>query len=39
MAQLGFWLGWEAANAASMPNWNPGDEFRGIRDKSLAAAR
>jgi len=35
MAQLGFWLGWEAANAATVPNWNPGDEFRGIRDASL----
>jgi len=39
MAQLGYWLGWEAANAASMPNWKPGDEFRGIRDRSLAAAK
>ncbi|MEK6375856.1 MAG: M28 family peptidase [Acidobacteriota bacterium] len=39
MAQLGYWLGWEAANAASMPNWKPGDEFRGIRDRSVAAAR
>ena len=36
MGQLGYWLGWEAANAATMPNWKPGDEFRGIRDKSLA---
>jgi Zn-dependent M28 family amino/carboxypeptidase len=35
MAQLGFWLGWEAANAATMPNWNPGDEFRAVRDKSM----
>ena len=35
MAQLGYWLGWEAANAASMPNWKPGDEFRGVRDRSL----
>ena len=35
MGQLGFWLGWEAANAQEMPNWNPGDEFRGIRDASL----
>jgi Zn-dependent M28 family amino/carboxypeptidase len=35
MAELGFWLGWEAANAPGMPNWNTGDEFRGIRDKSL----
>jgi Zn-dependent M28 family amino/carboxypeptidase len=35
MGQLGYWLGWDAANAASMPNWVPGDEFRAIRDKSL----
>jgi Zn-dependent M28 family amino/carboxypeptidase len=35
MAQLGFWLGWDAANAAEMPNWKPGDEFRAIRDKSM----
>jgi hypothetical protein len=35
MGQLGYWLGWDAANAATMPNWNPGDEFRGIRDQSL----
>ncbi len=35
MAQLGFWLGWEAANAAEMPNWVPGDEFRAVRDKSM----
>lgn len=36
MAELSFWLGWEAANAATMPNWNAGDEFRAIRDKSLS---
>jgi Zn-dependent M28 family amino/carboxypeptidase len=35
MAQLGFWLGWEAANSAEMPNWVPGDEFRAVRDKSM----
>jgi Zn-dependent M28 family amino/carboxypeptidase len=35
MSQLGFWLGWEAANAATMPNWNAGDEFRAARDASL----
>jgi Zn-dependent M28 family amino/carboxypeptidase len=34
MAQLGYWLGWEAANAATMPNWKPGDEFRAVRDRS-----
>jgi Zn-dependent M28 family amino/carboxypeptidase len=35
MAQLGFWLGWDAANAPEMPNWIPGDEFRAVRDKSM----
>jgi len=39
MGQLGFWLGWEAANAPAMPNWLPGDEFRGIRDASLKASK
>ena len=39
MGQLGFWLGWEAANAPEMPNWLPGDEFRGIRDASLKALK
>jgi len=37
MAQLGYWLGWDAANAATMPNWKAGDEFRAIRDRSLSA--
>ena len=36
MAELGFWLGWEAANAAAMPNWLEGEEFRAARDRSLA---
>ncbi len=35
MAQLGFWLGWEAAQAAEMPIWNPGDELRATRERSL----
>ena len=35
IGQLGFWLGWDAANAATMPNWVPGDEFRAVRDKSM----
>jgi len=39
MAQLGYWLGWEAANAATMPNWKPGDEFRAVRDQSVATSR
>ncbi len=37
MGQLGFWLGWEAANAATMPNWLPGEEFRAARERSIAA--
>ena len=39
MIELGFWLGWEAANAASMPNWLPGEEFRAVRDRSVADAQ
>ena len=35
MAQLGYWLGWEAALASTMPIWLPGDEFRAAREKSL----
>jgi Zn-dependent M28 family amino/carboxypeptidase len=39
MAQLGYWLGWAAANVPTMPTWKPGDEFRAARDKSLAAVK
>jgi len=39
MAQLGIWMGWDAANAATMPNWKAGDEFRAARDRSLAASK
>ena len=39
MSELGLWLGWEAANAVTMPNWKTGDEFRGVRDRSIAADR
>ncbi|MGZ4810525.1 MAG: M28 family peptidase [Thermoanaerobaculia bacterium] len=39
MAELGYWMGWDAANSTSLPNWLPGDEFRAIRDRSLAAAK
>jgi Zn-dependent M28 family amino/carboxypeptidase len=35
MSRLGFWLGWEAAQADTVPNWIPGDEFRAARDKSM----
>jgi Zn-dependent M28 family amino/carboxypeptidase len=37
MAQFGYFLGWEAANAPAMPNWKAGEEFRAARDASLAA--
>jgi Zn-dependent M28 family amino/carboxypeptidase len=37
MAQLGYWMGTEVANGSTVPNWLPGDEFRAIRDRSLAA--
>lgn len=39
MGELGYWLGWEAANAASVPNWMPGEEFRAARDKALAGMK
>jgi Zn-dependent M28 family amino/carboxypeptidase len=39
MGQLGIWMGWEAANAATMPNWKTGDEFRAARDRATAAAK
>ena len=39
MAELGIWMGWDAANAPSMPNWKPGDEFRGARDRSQATGK
>src|SRR3954447_3571950 len=39
MGQLGIWMGWEAANAAAMPNWKPGDEFRAARDRATTAAK
>lgn len=39
VGELGFWLGWDAANATEKPNWKPGDEFRAARDRSLAALK
>jgi Zn-dependent M28 family amino/carboxypeptidase len=39
LGQLSFWLGWEAANASQMVNWNEGEEFRATRDKSVAEAK
>ncbi len=35
IGQLGFWLGWEAANLATLPTWKAGDEFLAAREKSL----
>jgi len=35
MAQLGFWLGWEAAELKVLPTWNAGDEFLAARQKSF----
>ena len=36
--RLFYRLGRELANSTAWPNWNPGDEFRAIRDKSRAKA-
>jgi Zn-dependent M28 family amino/carboxypeptidase len=36
MARLAYWLGHEAAQTDELPNWVPGDEFRALRDQSLA---
>jgi len=35
-AQLQFLVGLKVANAATMPTWNPGDEFEAARKKALA---
>ncbi len=37
--KLFYRLGRELANSAVWPNWHPNDEFRAIRDKSLAEAK
>ena len=34
--ELFFAVGYRVANAAKMPEWKPGAEFKAIRDKSLA---
>jgi Zn-dependent M28 family amino/carboxypeptidase len=34
MAQFGFLLGLDAANASTLPTWKPGDEFLSARQKS-----
>jgi Zn-dependent M28 family amino/carboxypeptidase len=36
--QIYYMIGRELAMTTAWPNWNPGDEFRAIRDRSLAAA-
>jgi Zn-dependent M28 family amino/carboxypeptidase len=36
--QIYYSIGRELANSTAWPNWYPRDEFRAIRDKSLAAA-
>ncbi|WP_070157641.1 M28 family peptidase [Sphingobium phenoxybenzoativorans] len=37
--KLYYTVGRDLANTADWPNWKEGDEFRGIRDKSRAAAQ
>jgi Zn-dependent M28 family amino/carboxypeptidase len=37
--QLLFYMGNTLANSRDFPNWNEGVEFKGIRDRSLAARR
>jgi Zn-dependent M28 family amino/carboxypeptidase len=34
MAQFGYLIGIEAANAGGLPTWKPGDEFLAAREKS-----
>jgi Zn-dependent M28 family amino/carboxypeptidase len=36
-AMLGFYVGYEVANAKQMPSWVPGDEFEAARKKALEA--
>ena len=36
--KLFFMVGEDIANGDIWPNWNPGAEFRAIRDKSMGAA-
>lgn len=37
-AQLGFFLGWEAAQLRTLPTWVAGHEFRATRDESFVMA-
>jgi hypothetical protein len=36
-ARLAFWLGWQVAEADTLPAWYPGDEFEDERAAALAA--
>lgn len=38
IAQLGYWIGWEAARTSTLPSWKAGDEFLAARQKSLREA-
>jgi hypothetical protein len=35
-AQVGFYAGYQVAQADTLPTWIPGDEFEAIRKKELA---
>jgi len=35
-AQVGFYAGYEVAQADALPTWTPGDEFEAVRKKELA---
>jgi Zn-dependent M28 family amino/carboxypeptidase len=35
-AQVGFYAGWQVAQAEALPTWTPGDEFEAVRKQALA---
>ena len=35
-AQVGFYAGYQVAQADALPTWTPGDEFEAIRKQALA---
>jgi Zn-dependent M28 family amino/carboxypeptidase len=39
VGRLAYWLGWEAANAAELPMWVPGEEFYDVTAKARSAAK
>ena len=39
IGHLALWLGWEAANAATIPAWLPGAEFKAVREASLSETK